>query len=64
MPLEPRSLQAFLAIVEAGSLGRAAASLHLTQPALSRIIKRLEGEVGVALFDAVRQRRGHASKPV
>ncbi|MFO1400475.1 MAG: LysR family transcriptional regulator [Steroidobacteraceae bacterium] len=51
MPLEPRPLQAFLAIVEAGSLGRAAASLHLTQPALSRIIKRLEGEVGVALFE-------------
>jgi DNA-binding transcriptional LysR family regulator len=51
MPLEPRQLQAFLAIVEAGSLGRAASSLHLTQPALSRIIKRLESQLGVELFE-------------
>lgn len=51
MPIEPRPLQAFLAVVETGSLGRAAASLHLTQPALSRIVKRLEGQLGVALFE-------------
>ena len=51
MPLESRSLQAFLAVVDGGSLGRAAAALHLTQPALSRIVKRLEGELGVELFE-------------
>lgn len=51
MALDPRQLQAFMAIVEMGTLGRAAATLHLTQPALSRIIKRLEGQLGVMLFE-------------
>ena len=51
MALEPRQLQAFLAIVETGSLGRAADSLHLTQPALSRIVKRMEQQLGVTLFE-------------
>jgi DNA-binding transcriptional LysR family regulator len=51
MALEPRQLQAFLAIVESGSLGRAADSLHLTQPALSRIVKRMEQQLGVTLFE-------------
>ena len=51
MPLEPRQLRAFLAIVESGSLGRAAGSLHLTQPALSRIVKRMEQQLRVTLFE-------------
>jgi DNA-binding transcriptional LysR family regulator len=51
MALEPRQLQAFLAIVETGSLGRAAESLHLTQPALSRIVKRMEQQLRVTLFE-------------
>ena len=51
MPLEPRQLRAFLAIVETGSLGRAAGSLHLTQPALSRIVKRMEQQLRVTLFE-------------
>jgi DNA-binding transcriptional LysR family regulator len=51
MALEPRQLQAFLAIVETGSLGRAADSLHLTQPALSRIVKRMEQQLRVTLFE-------------
>ena len=42
MALDPRQLRAFLAIVEAGSLGLAADALHVTQPALSRMVKRLE----------------------
>lgn len=44
-------LKAFLAVVEFGSLGRAAHALHLTQPALTRIIRRLEDQVGAPLFD-------------
>ncbi|HSW06516.1 LysR family transcriptional regulator [Aquabacterium sp.] len=51
MTLDPRQLNAFLAIVDHGSLGRAAEALHITQPALSRTIKRLEGQLGAALFD-------------
>ena len=34
-------LAAFLAIVQGGSLGRAAETLHVTQPALSRTVRRL-----------------------
>ncbi|ATG19377.1 LysR family transcriptional regulator [Ralstonia pickettii] len=51
MPFDLRQLRAFTTIVSAGSLGRAAEILHVTQPALSRIIKRLEDEVGAPLFD-------------
>jgi DNA-binding transcriptional LysR family regulator len=51
MALDPRQLRAFLAIVEAGSLGLAADALHVTQPALSRMVKRLEDQLGVPLFE-------------
>jgi DNA-binding transcriptional LysR family regulator len=51
MTLDPRQLKAFLAIVETGSLGRAAEALHLSQPALSRIVKRLETKLQVQLFE-------------
>jgi len=44
-------LAAFTATVAAGSLGRAAMALHITQPALSRIIQRLESSVGAPLFE-------------
>jgi DNA-binding transcriptional LysR family regulator len=44
-------LRAFLAIVQFGSLGRAAESLHVTQSALTRIVQRLENQVGVSLFE-------------
>jgi DNA-binding transcriptional LysR family regulator len=51
MALDPRQLQAFLAIVDQGSLGRAAEKLHLSQPALSRIVKRMETQLRVPLFE-------------
>jgi DNA-binding transcriptional LysR family regulator len=50
MTLDPRQLNAFLAVTRHGSLGRAAAELNVTQPALSRIIKRLEAQLAVRLF--------------
>lgn len=50
MPIELRPLRHLLAIVEHGSLGRAAAALGMTQPALSRSVKALEEEVGTALL--------------
>jgi len=40
----------FIAIAKEGSLVRAAQSLGLTQPALSKSIKRLEKHLGVTLF--------------
>lgn len=51
MSLDPRHLRAFLAVVEAGSLGRAAEALHFSEPAVSRIIKRLETQLHVQLFE-------------
>lgn len=46
----------FVAIVEAGTYRRAAQRLHLTQPALSAAIARLESQVGARVLD--RGRRG------
>lgn len=46
-----QELRAFLAVIEDGSLGKAADKLGLTQPALSRIVKRLEASVGEPLFE-------------
>ncbi|WP_119154075.1 LysR family transcriptional regulator [Caldimonas tepidiphila] len=51
MLLNLRELRAFKAIVEHGSLGRAAEALKLTQPALTRILKRLEEQLDVPLFE-------------
>ncbi|EKO3369352.1 LysR family transcriptional regulator [Vibrio fluvialis] len=44
-------IKAFLAVSQAGSLKTAAEQLHLTQPALSKAIKELEQQYGVALFE-------------
>ena len=49
-------LRQFLALARAGSFVKAAAQLHLTQPALSRSIRALEDELGQLLFDRVGRR--------
>ncbi len=51
MTVEIRHLRAFLAIAEEQHLTRAAARLHVTQPALSRTLAQLERLVGVQLVD-------------
>jgi DNA-binding transcriptional LysR family regulator len=48
--LELRHLRAFVAIAEYGHYGRAAASLKLTQPALTQRIQVLERELGFQLL--------------
>ncbi len=46
-----RHLAAFVAIVEHGSATRAAEAVHLTQPALTQAISRLERDMGCQLFE-------------
>lgn len=48
--MEIRVLRYFLAIAREGSITGAAASLHMTQPTLSRQLKDLEQQLGKALF--------------
>ena len=44
-------LEQFCAFAEQGTLSAAAESLHISQPALSRSMKKIEEELGVSLFD-------------
>ncbi len=44
-------LQYLHAVAETGSFTRAAERLHMTQSALSKSITRLEGEIGLRLFE-------------
>ncbi len=46
-----RHLRTFVAIAEAGGVGRALGRLHLSQPAVSRQVAALEEELGLQLFE-------------
>jgi LysR family nitrogen assimilation transcriptional regulator len=53
--VELRTLRYFIAVLEAGSLSRAAGSLYVAQPALTAQIRKLEEDLGAQLFE-----RSHA----
>jgi len=54
MAMELDHVEAFLAIIRRGGFTRASASLHLSQPAISRRIDLLERELGAPLFERIR----------
>jgi DNA-binding transcriptional LysR family regulator len=49
--LGPERLRAFVTVAETGNFTRAAERLHLTQPAITVQVRRLEEAVGRALFE-------------
>lgn len=51
MSFDGRDLRAFLAVVDCGSLGRAAHVVNMTQPSLSRRIHEMELRLGGPLFE-------------
>ncbi len=49
--MDSRDLKRFLAVYKMGSIGAAAESLYLSQPALSKCIRLLEEQLGTRLFE-------------
>src|SRR5262249_22464236 len=49
--LRLRDLHIFFAVVQSGSMAKAAAHLRVTQPSVSKAIGDLEAAIGVQLFD-------------
>jgi len=54
--MDLRELRTFVAVADLGTVSKAAEHLHVTQPALSRQIANLEGELGIKLFDRTGRR--------
>jgi DNA-binding transcriptional LysR family regulator len=49
--MDVRQLRTMLAIIEEGSLGKAALRLNMSHPALTKSIQRLEKHLGVRLLE-------------
>ena len=51
MPLAIRDIQYFLAVAKAGQLSSAAEAQGVTQPALTKAVRRVEQEFGLQIFE-------------
>lgn len=56
MALHHRQLEAFRRVMETGSVTLAAERVHLSQPAVSKLLAALERELNLALFIRIRKR--------
>jgi DNA-binding transcriptional LysR family regulator len=54
--LNLRQIEAFKAVIENGTVSRAAEMLHISQPAMSKLIAHLEEDTALKLFDRVKGR--------
>jgi len=66
--MDTQNLRAFLLVAESGSFSEAADKLHITQPAVSKRIAQLEGQLDTPLFDRIGRtvnltEAGHALLP-
>lgn len=50
-----RHLRVFLAVVETGSVTRAAELCHVSQPAVTQALSKIERSIGISLFDRTTQ---------
>jgi DNA-binding transcriptional LysR family regulator len=57
--MQSRQIEAFRAVMLTGAMTAAAETIHITQPAVSRLIRDLEAEIGIRLFE----RRGKLLAP-
>ncbi|MCY1416880.1 Glycine cleavage system transcriptional activator [compost metagenome] len=48
--MDTRDLEYVVLVWQHGSIGKAAEALHITQPALTKAVRRVEAQLGVALF--------------
>ena len=49
-----RQIEAFKAVIETGTVSRAAQTLHISQPAASKLLAHLEADIGLQLFERER----------
>lgn len=55
-PINLRQIEAFKAVIENGTISRAALMLHISQPAMSKLIAHMEADTGLRLFDRLKGR--------
>jgi DNA-binding transcriptional LysR family regulator len=55
-PLNFRQIEAFKAVIDFGTVSRAAEMLNVSQPAMSQLVAHLEEDTGLKLFDRLKGR--------